>query len=228
MIKSALTVVVVSCMALLGWQCSKKERQPEPNGDSVQNYFSEICLFDEITGYRNRIVKWQEDITVFVMNDTLQYMREEMKLIIEELNQLITPSKISVTNRMDNANVIVYYGSAKEYAKTVATGGQNVPPGVEGFFRINWNALYHIYKGTVLVDVTQAKSPEERRHILREELTQALGLTNDSDRYPESIFFNGESAVTSYTRLDKEIIRLLYSEKITAGMDATEVKEALQ
>jgi hypothetical protein len=39
--------------------------------------------------------------------------------------------------------------------------------------------------------------------ILREEITQALGLMQDSAHFPGSIFFSGPSHVTAYTRRDR-------------------------
>jgi hypothetical protein len=46
--------------------------------------------------------------------------------------------------------------------------------------------------------------------LLREELTQSLGLGNDSNKYPDSIFYQDWSTVTSYSKLDIEIIKQHY------------------
>ena len=53
---------------------------------------------------------------------------------------------------------------------------------------------------------------EFQKHILREELTQSLGLFNDSEKYENSIFYDGYSTVTEYSEIDKELIDMLYNE----------------
>jgi hypothetical protein len=50
-----------------------------------------------------------------------------------------------------------------------------------------------------------------KKHILREELTQSIGLLNDSMKYPNSIFYQGWTFPTEYTELDKEVIKRHYN-----------------
>jgi hypothetical protein len=42
------------------------------------------------------------------------------------------------------------------------------------------------------------------------ELTQSLGLLNESWKYPESIFYQGWTTTTSFSKIDKRLIDLLY------------------
>ena len=51
-----------------------------------------------------------------------------------------------------------------------------------------------------------------KKNLLREELTQSLGLFNDSMKYPDSIFYQVWSETTEYSELDKEVIRRHYLE----------------
>jgi hypothetical protein len=57
-----------------------------------------------------------------------------------------------------------------------------------GLFYAYWNGSYEIYKGSMYVDLERTPTPEAKRHLLREELTQALGLMNDIQQEPESLF----------------------------------------
>jgi hypothetical protein len=59
--------------------------------------------------------------------------------------------------------------------------------------------------------VRTGNDTQAQRSILREELTQSLGLYNDSWKYPNSIFYQGGNDVTEYSDLDKEIIQMLYN-----------------
>ena len=52
---------------------------------------------------------------------------------------------------------------------------------------------------------------QSQKHLLREELTQSLGLRNDSYTYPESIFYSNWTNTTEYTELDKSLIDMLYN-----------------
>ena len=56
-----------------------------------------------------------------------------------------------------------------------------------------------------------------------EEITQALGLPNDSDTNFYSIF-NDRSPHISLTSKDKQMLRLLYDPRLTAGMKEPEVR----
>ncbi len=57
-------------------------------------------------------------------------------------------------------------------------------------------------------------------HLLREGLTQSVGLARDSPRYPASIFQSELSQVTAYASIDKELIRLLYHPDMVVGVDS--------
>ncbi|MCT4564313.1 MAG: DUF2927 domain-containing protein [Maledivibacter sp.] len=71
------------------------------------------------------------------------------------------------------------------------------------------------------------KNKKDRDHIIREELTQSLGLLNDTYQYPKSIFYQGKSSVVEYLDIDKALIKMLYEEAIQLGMDRDEVIEVL-
>jgi hypothetical protein len=42
------------------------------------------------------------------------------------------------------------------------------------------------------------------------EITQSLGLANDSMKYPDSIFYEGYSTTQQLSKIDKEVIKMLY------------------
>ena len=66
-----------------------------------------------------------------------------------------------------------------------------------------------------------------RRHILREELTQVLGLINDSHRYPDSMFYEERSEQTRYADVDRALIEMLYRSEIRPGMRPEQVRAVL-
>ena len=60
-----------------------------------------------------------------------------------------------------------------------------------------------------------------RKSCLQEEITQSLGLTNDSDRARPSIF-NDDQEFAVVTEHDEMLLRLLYDPRLRTGMSAQE------
>lgn len=73
-----------------------------------------------------------------------------------------------------------------------------------------------------------AVEPQRQRHVLREEVTQSLGLGQDSDRYEDSIFRNSPSLVTEFSSIDREIIALLYDPGLKSGFTSADVLGAVR
>lgn len=101
----------------------------------------------------------------------------------------------------------------------------NYQPGNLGFFWLSWNYAGWIQHANILIDSTVPQ--KLRNHLLREELTQSLGLMNDSPRFPHSIFFGGQSNDTAYLPIDRQLIVMLYQPDIQPNMTAFDVDVAL-
>ena len=76
------------------------------------------------------------------------------------------------------------------------------------------------------VDIYRANTIEQR-HLLREELTQSLGLAKDSFKYPNSIFQSSWTQTLNYMEIDKDVIRLLYHPNMSTGLNALAVEDVL-
>ena len=72
------------------------------------------------------------------------------------------------------------------------------------------------------VDIYKANNIEQK-HLLREELTQSLGLGKDSFKYPNSIFQSSWTQTLNYLKIDKDVIRLLYHPKNENRVDIISV-----
>lgn len=99
-------------------------------------------------------------------------------------------------------------------------------PGNIGFFRVTWNSSGEITRAIVLVASDVTTQPE-RTHTVREELTQALGLMQDSYRYRESIFYQGWTTFPRYSNMDKAVIRMLYRPEVRTNMNCQEARTVL-
>jgi hypothetical protein len=187
--------------------------------DSVAEYYNEIACKAEYSvdgdtsSYQPR--RWKKDIKIFVKGTTDSVICSELEKVVSELNELIETIEIKITDDEMEANLLAFFGWFIDYDK--------IEPVAEPFTAKNYglscvysDANNDNYKGSFYVDVVRSGwfSGEEsnmlKRHILREELTQSLGLLNDSMKYPDSIFYEDWSLVTEFSELDKEIIRRHY------------------
>lgn len=198
-----------------------------PDRSPVYNYFNEVALGSEFGNSSQNIRKWQSDMRIFLMGDEIPYMETELERIVQDLNEIIEPITLTLVEQEADANYIVYLGSGENYASDIEP---NATPYVDanlGFFWVYWGSDYVINRGSMYVDVFRIVDQDAQRHLLREELTQSLGLMNDSEEDPASIFFANWTTTTEYAPIDRELIELLYNIPIEAGMDATQVEQVL-
>ena len=190
-------------------------------------YFPEIALGFEFGGASEITRKWREKMRVFVTGSPTTALTDELNLIIDELRELITDGfEIELVNSRQEANYVVFLGSADAYASMFPVAGNAVASNW-GLFYVNWDGNHYLNTGHMYVD-TQRANALEQRHLLREEFTQSLGLAKDSERYPSSIFQSDWTRTTSYTELDRELIRLLYHPDMVSGLDATAVEALIR
>ncbi|MDO2948549.1 DUF2927 domain-containing protein [Aeromonas simiae] len=83
-----------------------------------------------------------------------------------------------------------------------------------------------IVRATVLIPTDRARDKGKLLDCVVEELTQVMGLPNDSDRVFPSIF-NDRSIDHFLSPLDYLLIRMLYSPGMRSGMNEREVRAAL-
>jgi hypothetical protein len=193
-----------------------KEVADEPSNEPIdmsnfsqeaQDYFNEICRGSEFGG-GGTVSKWRSDVKIFVTGDKREYLMDELKRIVNELNEYIDPINIKIVNSRSEANYIILFGSAQEYVRLEPIAKDYVG-GNFGLFVVNGGST--ITDGTMYVDIFRTESITAQKHLLREELTQSLGFKKDSYTYPESMFYQVWSETTEYSPIDIEIIKMLYN-----------------
>jgi len=189
------------------------------------NYFLEVAHKIEGLAGDRPLRKWGardglgKEIFVYVSKKDSSFDRElftELEQIVAELNQLTGDVRLKIiqgdpqTNFELNA-LRVYLGSIAGYKQHIEPSASVDGVTSDGFF------VYHsvgntseIVRGSIWIDTTSDNSKQRVRHVIREELTQVLGLTNDSNRFQDSIFFQGDSETSSYSKVDRDLIRMLY------------------
>lgn len=169
-------------------------------------YFREIALGNE---FSNKVsstpYRWTKNMKIYCYGLCSPMMMNELDRIVKELNDIINPITISVVSKRSEANFIIYLGSAQSFAR-------NHPDIHADRLKNNWG-YFQIYnnEGLMYVDVIRTKEEDAQKHLLREELTQSLGLCNDSYKYDNSIFYQGWTTTTEYAPIDRELIDMLYN-----------------
>ena len=185
------------------------------------DYFLEVALGSEYGDSEQVIKKWAKDLKIEVLGAPTEEDMQTLESVIEEISGLVSGVKVLVVER--NPNVEMHFAPEDDFESIE----ENYVPVNYGFFWSYWNARSELYRSRILIstdEVTQA----ERSHLIREEVTQVLGLMNDSSRYIDSIFYEGWTETNRYSELDKSVIEMLYREDIEPGMTTNEVVEVLE
>lgn len=222
-----LAVTSVSTALILNHAKSVVVEDPNPcnsDNETANDYFYEIAFGQEYGTGADRILKFTQEVKVKVFGSPNEEDIANLRRVIDDLNDIIDEPRITITESSD-ANVQIYFVRTSEI-------GSYVPgyvPGNWGFFHYDWNSNYELYRAYIGVS-TNDPLQSERNHLIREELTQSLGMAQDSCQYPDSIFFcrwYTSSYIQTFSELDVYVIEMLYSDEINSGMTKSEVEVVL-
>ncbi len=173
------------------------------------DYFSEIAFGAEYGSSDPRVRRWGEGPTVHINGAPTDQDLTTLSDVISDINALTTTVDVSLVEA--DASVEVHFAWEDQFPQILS----NYVPGNVGFFSVWWDASQHIYRAVVLISV---EIPQQaRNHIIREEVTQILGLMRDSYRYSDSIFQQSWTLVDAYSALDEQLIEMLYRPELVVG-----------
>jgi hypothetical protein len=173
--------------------------------EETKRYFNEIALKTEFQGDRESVSIWTTDMKIFVDGEKPEYLMDELQKIVGELNDIINPINIKIVTNKNESNYVVYFGSHTDFKNKYKLSSPQHLDNNWGFFQVNTNT------GKMYVDLYRNNDEVSHKHLLREELTQSLGLFNDTWDYPESIFYKGWTTTTEFAQIDRELIDMLYN-----------------
>jgi hypothetical protein len=225
---SCILPLVCSILLLLS-SCDKSDEFPDTYRQDVIAYFQHVALGFEFGDAAAVTRKWDTDMKLFVGGTPDQALRSELDRIIGEINELTEADgfDIAITTDTLACNAYIYFGTKEKFAKIYPDAARDLPANL-GLFYVKFDGTGHIFTTTVFVDLVRTTDITVRKHLLREELTQSLGLARDSDEYPLSIFQQAWTNVTEYAEMDRDLIRLLYNPGMPTGLDEEAVKPVLE
>ncbi|NJM56768.1 MAG: DUF2927 domain-containing protein [Synechococcales cyanobacterium RU_4_20] len=187
----------------------------------MAQYFLEIALGREWGDTTPRLRRWHRDeLSVAIRGNPTAQDWQVLHQVTEELSQL-TGMRLRLTEQA-TSEIEIYFRPEAEFSALLPT----YQPGNQGFFWVWWNEA-GLERAQILI-ASEGITPSERAHLIREELTQSLGLMQDSWAWPDSIFYQGWTTTLAYTAIDQALIQLLYQPQMRTGMTRAEVAQMLE
>ena len=184
------------------------------------DYLSEVGFGAEYGSSSSVLHKWTEDVNLRILGSPTAADIATLTQVVAELNGLIGGIKLTLNG--GPADLEVHFAPESRFESIEP----HYIPVNYGFFRVWWDHEGAIYRGRILV-ASEGITQPERSHLIREEVTQSLGLFRDSWNYPDSIFYQGWIATGEYAIIDRPTIRLLYQPQLLPGMTKLEVRNLL-
>lgn len=206
------------------------------------DYFAEIAHKIEGLAGDRPVKKWGtrdglgKEVFVYVSKLDSSFDRElfsELEHIVSEVNRLTDQVTLKIIEGDPQSSIElnalrVYLGDIAGYKTHIEPNASVDGVTADGFF------IYHsvggtseIVRGSIWVDTTSGNTKQRLHHVIREEITQVLGLTNDSHRFEDSIFFQGDSETSNYSKVDRDLIRILYHPDIKVNSSKAETLATL-
>jgi hypothetical protein len=186
------------------------------------DYLIEIAFGRELAQDAEKLLKWEQDIRMHLEGEYDEKIYDAFLEIVDELNSL-TPS-INILADSRNPNYNVFIGPRAILSKISSyffVDSINVR-GLVVMWEVDNQTSYA--RALVINDASGSIRAQEIRNILLEEMTQGLGLLNDSYRYSESIFYQNQGSNDFFSTLDRKIISMMYDKSVKAGMTESQVR----
>lgn len=184
-----------------------------------------VALSTEFGSDPGVVRKWPEDdpIVVRVLGEPSAADRDALEAVASDLEDVYGASPVAVTDTAP-PDVRVHFAPESEFEEI---DPRYVPVNF-GFFFFNWDASFRIVRARVLIDIANV-GRATREHLIREELTQSMGLPMDTPAFGRSVFHPDFGVMPrAYSPVDSAILRIHGRPEIRPGMGEAEVREVLR
>lgn len=195
--------------------------------DFITQAFVEVALRNEYSDQGRFVRKWQQPLRVWINHQVADEQIHE-NLVGMHLRHLqaITGLNIQLVNTSQQANLIVTFTRQSRWRDEVKKqfGAESLAAvhGAVCMANFRLNALGAMEQAAVIIPVDQARMHGKLVSCVVEEITQVMGLPNDSEKVYPSIF-NDKTPQELLTGLDYLLLKLLYQPEVKAGMREAEV-----
>lgn len=196
-------------------------------GTLEERYAEQVLLSPEYGESQHRFVRWTKSPTISLFNANSE-QRGIAHLVISEINQVIEGSSLQLLSAADNqetADIQIVYAPYAQLSEIAEARGFHYDDGNMGYFSVKWNSAYEIERVLILIASDKLHGPT-LRHFSFEEITQSLGLMNDSPLFDDSVFFahlsDGGNA-QNLSLLDRKLLRFAYT-RLNPGDGVEEIR----
>jgi len=232
-VKSWLCAVALLCQ--LG-RVLAGPREPWQSPGYLLKSFIEIAMFNEYSERPAGIRKWTRPIDyVFVHRVGDPQLHERLtRMHIEQLAE-ITGLSIRPAATQEAANLLIIFSTEMALQQELISDfGIRSSPQRQSLFRnsiclgqFSLAADASIARAVVIIPVDRASAHAKLVDCIVEEITQVLGLPNDSDQVFPSIF-NDKSVNSLLSGLDYLLLKMLYDPRVKAGMNLAQAAPVLK
>lgn len=201
--------------------------------DYIRDSFLKIALEREYKENKYpKLIRWNTPIKLFFESDSgdAAFQKELLSVHAQHLAH-ITGLSIDFTDDRKTANIFVIfttYDNIENKVRQYIGDPENIRAALDeaiclGNFR--HNSQHQITRGSIIIPVDYARQKRRFLDCIVEEITQLLGLPNDSNSVFPSIF-NDVSIDAYLSPLDYLLLKALYSKHLQPGMDVAQVTKA--
>ena len=199
----------------------------------IQDSFIKIALEREYKETKHpKLIRWAKPIKLFFESDSGDAsLQKELLSVHAQHLAYITGLSIDFTDDSTKANIFVIftdYDNMENKVKQYIGDPEKIRAALNEAIclgNFSRNSRYEITKGTIIIPVDYARRKARFLDCIVEEITQLLGLPNDSNDVFPSVF-NDISIDTYISPLDYLLLKALYSSQLKPGMDVKQTKAA--
>ncbi len=185
------------------------------------DYLQAIAFGFEYGGAAAVIRKWGVNPRIRVFGTPTTEDMAVLEDVISDLNLLMEEVQVELVD--SDPTVEVHFAPIAQFPSILPSYVE----GNWGYFSVWFDGASRIYKSVVLL-ASDVADQEDRNHLLREEVTQMLGLAKDSGAYPNSIFYQGWTTTQSYDPIDEALIEMLYRPHLFPGVGYRQAVDVLR
>ncbi|MGF1710394.1 DUF2927 domain-containing protein [Vibrio kagoshimensis] len=198
----------------------------------VETAFYEVALKNEYSKGQKSLTKWNQPLKIWIQHKVTDkdLHQELVELHLAHLST-ITGLNITIVNQKSEANIkwvftseSTWYQDAKNAIGIKSTDHLKTAICTAGY---QMNHRGEIVKAGIAIPVDLARERGKLLACIVEEITQVLGLPNDSELAYPSIF-NDQTPNDLLSPLDVVLLKLLYEPELKIGLTKTQLKPTIQ
>jgi hypothetical protein len=188
-------------------QYLKRKYSPE-----AINYFYETVFFSESMGKRTESIdKWKVNPKIVILGFPNENQIEIVNDVVNDINNLNLSINYSITKDIKQANIKIYFDQDD---KLQSIFSQKYVKNNIGTSKVTATNGCIVEAEVYISDIKKRYRPTSEKAVLTEEISQTLGLNADSYSYTNSVFYQGEHWNEKLSKIDKDVLNLLYENSI--------------